>query len=369
MSENNPVLNVTRYALNSIYVIVTIKKKNMKKNIGPTTGVFLISLLLLFSGTSKAQNSDVNTFAFNSEPLIDGIVDEGWAVNEFLEIAHLLTPEKISEENFSGKFKISWYDNNLYFLFVVTDDILVLHKNQPIWQGDNINLYLDLGNEKQPSYDNNDYLYHFKWGNADYYERLDGGNGLNQIENSSSGIEFAQICDTMNHTFVMEIAIRNLAELNGPADLNESTSIGLDAGLYDCDDRGPFSNMYTNHLSWVDTTGYAWSDPSKLGTAGFANITFKSTQISNGMESLNEVRDAKVYPTRVSNSVTIQTTENENLRVEVMNLLGIKIESLVLESGNTRIDVSFLKSGVYFVNIYNARGLLISAQKILKIAD
>jgi hypothetical protein len=341
----------------------------MRKYIGLKTGSFLISLILLFCGTSNAQNINVNAYAFNTEPLINGIVDDGWANNEFLEISHLLTQEKVSEENFSGRFKISWYNNNLYFLFVVTDDILVLHKNQPIWQGDNINLYLDLGNEKNTSYDNNDYLCHFKWGNSDYYESYNGGNGLSQTDNSNAGIEFAQICDTITHTFVMEIAIRNLAELNGPSALSESTSIGLDAGLYDCDDTGQFSNMYTNHLSWVDTTGYAWSDPSKLGTAGLANITLKSTQIINGIESLNKVYDAKVYPTIVSNTVTIQTTVNENRRVEVINLLGIKIESVVLESENTRIDVSSLKSGVYFVNIYNSKGFLIGAQKILKIED
>jgi hypothetical protein len=341
----------------------------MRKYISLKTGLLLISLLMLISGNSKAQNISVNAYAFNSEPLIDGIVDDVWAINEFIEISHLLTKEMVSEENFSGRFKISWYNNNLYFLFIVTDDILVLHKGQPIWQGDNINLYLDLGNEKNTAYDNNDYLCHFKWGNSDYYERYDGGNGLNQIDNSNTGIEFAQICDTINHTFVMEIAIRNLAELNGPSILSESTSIGLDAGIYDCDDTGQFSNMYTTHLSWVDTTGYAWSDPSKLGTAGLATISLKSTQIINEIESTDEVSEVKVYPTIVSNRVTIQTTVNEDLKVEFINLLGKKIESIVLRSENTWIDVSSLKSGMYFVNIYNSKDFLIGSEKILIFKD
>ena len=337
----------------------------MRKYFGLLKGSFLIVLFMVLGGTSKAQNGGVNAYAFNSAPLIDGIVDDGWAINEFLEIAHLLTNEKISEENFSGRFKIGWFNNNLFFLFVVTDDILVLHQGQPIWLGDNINLYLDLGNEKNTAYDNNDYLCHFKWGNSDYYERYDGGNGLNQIDNSNTGIEFAQICDTINHTFVMEIAIRNVADLNGPSTLNESTSVGLDAGIYDCDDTGQFSNMYTNHLSWVDTTGYAWSDPSKLGTAGLATISLKSTQVMNGFDYSDEVRVAKVYPTIVSNSVTIQTTVNEDLNIEFMDLTGKKMESIVLRSGNTRVDVSSLKSGVYFVNIYNAKDFLIGSEKIL----
>ncbi|MBN1416930.1 MAG: hypothetical protein JW973_17670 [Bacteroidales bacterium] len=76
----------------------------------------------------------------------------------------------------------------LVFLLVVTDDILALHEGQPIWLGDNINVYLDPGNEKNTSYDDNDYLCHFKWGNSDYYERYNGGIGPIQIDNSNTGI-------------------------------------------------------------------------------------------------------------------------------------------------------------------------------------
>jgi len=167
----------------------------------------------------------------------------------------------------------------------------------------------------------------------------------------------------------MEIAIRNLSELNGPSTLSESTFIGLDAGIYDCDDTGQFSTMYTNHLSWVDTTGCAWSDPSKLGTAGLATISLKSTQILSGIKIQDKGNVAKVYPTIVSNSINIQTNLNEDLKVEVITLLGKKIESIVLKSEDTCIDVSYLKNGLYFVNIYNSKGLLIGSEKILILKD
>jgi hypothetical protein len=328
-------------------------------------GALLMGLLILSYMASKAQNINVNAYAFNSEPLIDGIVDDVWSNNEFLEISHFITDEKVSTDNFSGKFKLSWYNNNLYFLFEVTDDILVLHKGEPIWEGDNINLYLDLGNEKSVIYDNNDYLNHFKWGNSDYYERFDGEE-LIQIANSKTGIEFAQQCDTVNHKFTMEIAIRNIAELNGPLSLSESTTFGLDAGIYDCDDTGKFSNMYTNHLSWVDTTGYAWSDPSKLGSAGFASVRLKSAKVSDAIENPIIKNTIKVYPTMVSKNLTIQLAKSEDLKVEISNILGVKIESVFLRSGNTNIDVTSLKSGLYFVNVLNSKSYLIGSQKILK---
>jgi hypothetical protein len=329
-------------------------------------GYLLWGFLMFFSMPSIAQNVNVNSYAFSREPLIDGIIDDVWDVNTFLEISHLLTPEAVSKENFSGKFKIGWYNNALYFLFVVTDDILALHKDYPIWLGDNINLYLDLGNEKNTSYDDNDYLCHFKWGNSDYYEIYNGVTGPIQIDNSNAGIEFAQICDTIDHTFIMEIAVRNIAELNGPSTLSDSTTIGLDAGIYDADDTGEFPQIFTTHLSWIDTTGLAWEDPSKLGTTGLGTINLKSTQLSNGMENSAQVRAAKIYPTVVSNSVIIQTTLNENLNVEVINLLGERVVSIVLTSENARIDVSSLRSGLYFVNVYYSKGFLLGKQKIMK---
>jgi hypothetical protein len=345
--------------------------------------ILLIGIFLFFHLTSNAQ--DVNAYAFNSEPVIDGIIDDGWNDNEFLEISHFLSSEQVSEENFSGKFKVSWYNNSLYFLFEVTDDSLVLHTDMPIWLGDNINLYLDLGNEKGSSFDDNDHLFHFKWGNSEYFESKVEYQ-LVKIENSKTGVEFAQQHDAANHKLTMEIAIRNVSELNGPAvitdsttigldsvfkakwmnynllKLSDSTTIGLDAALFDADDEG----IYTNVLSWVDTTGLAWDNPSKFGTAGFATIRLKSAKTPAFSEKMKIKNRVKIFPTMVSNTLNIQPTSNEDLKVEICNILGEKMESAVLRSGNSCLDVTSLKSGLYFVNVYNLNGFPLGSQRILK---
>lgn len=326
-------------------------------------GAVLIGLLILSVIILKAQNATVNAYAFSSEPVIDGIIDNSWADNEYLQISHLLSSNtSISNEDFSGSFKLSWYNNNLYFLFVVTDDVFILNADMPIWYGDNINLYLDLGNEKSTNYDNNDYLCQFKWGNSEYYERFNG-NDLNKINNSDTAIEFAQICDTVNHLYIMEIAIRNIADMNGPASLNESTTIGLDAGIYDSDEAIP--GFYSDQLSWVDTTGYAWSDPSKLGTAGLGTATLKAAKSPNVIEELDEANPVKVYPTIVENILNIQTPLSVGLNVEIINMLGKKVESIDLTSENSGIDVSYLNAGLYYVNVYDSEGLIYSQKIIL----
>jgi hypothetical protein len=335
--------------------------KNMKRFIGLRESSLLMGLLIACIMTSKAQDIIVNAYAFNSEPLIDGIVDEAWADNDFLQISHVLVSDGTNDsEDFSGSFKISWFNNNLYFLFVVTDDILILYEDQPIWYGDNINLYLDLGNEKQPAYDNNDYLCHFKWGNSDYYERYNG-NDLIQVDNSATAIEFAQTCDTINHTFIMEIAIRNMAELNGPSVLTDTTSIGLDAGIYDSDEA---FGIFSDQLSWIDTTGLAWSDPSRLGTVGFGTIALKAAKIPEAIDRTDMTNLVKVYPTVVSDYLNIYTMITDALHIDVINLYGNKVESVVLRSENSGIDISLLNAGLYIVNVYDPKGL-ISSQKII----
>jgi hypothetical protein len=346
--------------------------------------IILIVIVLFIHLTSNAQ--DVNAYAFSSEPVIDGITDEGWNDNEFLEISHFLSSYPVSEENFSGKFKVSWFNNSLYFLFEVLDDSLVLHTDMPIWLGDNINLYLDLGNEKSTTYDNNDYLFHFKWGNSDYFESKVEYQ-LVKIENSKTGVEFAQQYDATNHKMIMEIAIRNVAEMIEPAlppdsttiepdsvlelkgmyynplKLSDSTIIGLDVALFDADDEG----IYTNILSWIDTTGLAWDDPSKFGTAGFASILLKSAKTPTVKEYLKTKNRVKIFPTSVSNTINIQSSTNEELKVEICNIHGEKIKSTVLQSVNSILDVTSLKSGLYFVSLFNTKGALVGSQKIMKI--
>lgn len=322
----------------------------------------LTGLLTIFFVSAKAQDVNVYAYAFTSEPKIDGYIDKEWDDNDFLEISNILSNNKtLAKDDFSGSFKISWYNNKLYFLFVITDDSLVYNEGRPIWLGDNINLYLDLGNEKEIQYDNNDYLCHFKWGNSEYYERYNGDD-LIQINNSSNAIEFAQTCDTINHVFIMEIAIHNLAELNGPSVLDEETSIGLDAGIYDCDDE--IDGFFSDHLSWIDTTGYAWSDPSKLGTAGFGTATLKAAKIASTPRIPDKVNLVQIYPTIASQTLNIRTNSVENLNFQLFDLCGNKVASEVLASVNSRIDVSMLKSGLYIAQVYSSKKLL-NSQKII----
>ena len=320
-----------------------------------------MGLMFAFLSIQRAQEVTVTAYAFSSAPVIDGVIDEGWTVNSYQPIEHLLSlNDTIAPEDFSGSFKISWYDNELYFLFVVTDDILMLNEGQPIWLGDNINLYLDLGNEKSETYDDNDYLCHFKWGNSEYYERYNGED-LIQIDNSADAVEFAQTCDTMNHTFIMEIVLHNLADMNGPAVLDETTSIGLDAGLYDADEEPGF---YSDQLSWVDTTGLAWMDPSKLGTSGFGSVVLKSAQNPDELEGTSGTPSIQLFPTPTSESLHIRTDYTEDLYVEMIDLSGRRVGSWVLDPGDTDIDIGSLDAGLYLVNLFDRNGL-IHSQKII----
>jgi hypothetical protein len=332
----------------------------MKTKIFVLNWSIFIGLSILLSSASTAQEVSVDVYAFSSEPLIDGIIDEVWEINDYIQISHQLMPvEPVASDDFSGRFKIGWYNNMLYFLFVVTDDIFIPNEGQPIWLGDNINIYLDLGNEKDSSYDENDHLCHYKWGNSDYYEKYDGTN-LVQINNHMA-VEFAQVCDPLNNTFVMEIAFRFLEEFHGPSVLDESTSIGLDAGIYDLDDS---IGMFSAHLSWVDTTGLAWSDPSRLGTAGFGTIMLKEAKEPNIVLPQKKVEKPLVFPTLTSESLTIRSGNYNFLHVEIFDLLGNRVIAQPVSEEKAQIDVSQLQQGIYFIRVFNS-GRLVGAEKII----
>jgi hypothetical protein len=94
----------------------------------------------------------------------------------------------------------------------------------------------------------------------------------------------------------------------------------LDAVLFDADDEG----IYTNILSWVDTTGLAWNDPSKFGTAGFATIRLKSAKKPDEKEVMKTKNLVKIFPSMASNFISIQSTSYEGLKVEICDILGKK---------------------------------------------
>jgi len=71
-----------------------------------------------------------------------------------------------------------------------------------------------------------------------------------------------------------------------------------------------------------------------------------------------------LYPNPTSNEI-FANADVDGLKMEVYNLVGIKVASHILVSGANRIDVSSLSSGTYFFKILDATGMLKTEKVVL----
>jgi hypothetical protein len=75
-----------------------------------------------------------------------------------------------------------------------------------------------------------------------------------------------------------------------------------------------------------------------------------------------------VYPNPANSSITVNLTNRQVNRPEyrIYNISGQLQEKGRLKSENQSLDISYLSTGIYFVNIYNGKGDRVYSQKIIK---
>lgn len=108
--------------------------------------------------------------------------------------------------------------------------------------------------------------------------------------------------------------------------------------------RFTFSNnsLLVNYLSGPVET-YSLDNVSKL--------TFKSVVTGVDNLSLTGARVLKVYPNPVSEVVYIQNAPETDFTVSIYRMNGVLVLTTKLSSGTKSIDVSYLSSGLYLLNV------------------
>jgi hypothetical protein len=209
----------------------------------------------------------------STAPVIDGTAETQWT--GFAKAGL----DKISLGTFSGAADLSatyqvCYDaTNLYFLVDVTDDVL---KNDGgnRYDNDGLELFIDMGNDKNTSYGTDDYTYNFVYNDPVIYE--------NQ-HNAITGVTFAQALKTGG--YIMEIKIPWTTLGTTPVQ-GSGVFMGFDLHVDDDDNGGARDAK----KAWYDCADVAWKDPSSLGTLQESGCTtsiatdfinFQSTMLSN----------------------------------------------------------------------------------------
>jgi hypothetical protein len=64
-----------------------------------------------------------------------------------------------------------------------------------------------------------------------------------------------------------------------------------------------------------------------------------------------------IFPNPARHELTVDIKSNEVVQAQIIDLTG-KVQAQEVISGSTRLDVSFLKAGVYFVRIEGSNATL-----------
>jgi len=168
----------------------------MKNNMILLCAFILFSALVNTSAVAREGLNNLTAHKVQAQINIDGIADEAsWQLAGWQPIDKLILGIMPSKEDFNGRFKIMWDEQQLFLLVEITDDILFDQHADPrylYWDDDCLEIFLDedaSGGNHQFNY--NAFAYHVALDNqvVDIGEKQTDGTDsfvlLNEHVNSS----------------------------------------------------------------------------------------------------------------------------------------------------------------------------------------
>lgn len=184
-------------------------------------------------------------------PVLDGSgADEVWELSDWLPIDRVWAGAQPTPDDFSGRYKLAWDENNLYILVEITDDSLLdIHTDETehFWDDDCLEIFVDedaSGSAGQQAYNT-----------FNYNISLDGR--VRDIAPDSSFQYFDDHCLTRRisrgHVSTWEIAVRifdgkqfNKQEENVPKLLKTGKKMGFALAYSDNDHSAERENWIGN---------------------------------------------------------------------------------------------------------------------------
>ncbi len=205
----------------------------------------------------------------------DGIAneDEPWDTISALPVENFIDVENITDDNdFKAEAKVFWTDTYLSMFITVQDDSIFTGAEE-VYNGDNIELYLDMNNSKLVKLprdagwsqrpwdqnDNNDFQIRFVPGST---EISLSGEDADIIDNISKTALVGYNETENGYTFEFNMKFDNLAAGCDNFESVAGTQIGFDLNISD-NDNDPDAR---DQVAWNSKTAWVWNDPSLWGT-------------------------------------------------------------------------------------------------------
>jgi len=250
----------------------------MEKNTLIGLAVAFCTLIFVLLPTDKDENAlpsaeyapKAHFSAHYGTPLLDGNgQDEGWQKAPWLPLDQVWIGAPPTPEDFSGRYKMMWDENNLYILAEITDDALVdTHPDglEKYWDDDCLEIFVDedaSGGDHQYNY--NAFAYHIA---------LDG-----KVTDTNPDKAFAYFNDhcvtrrnTVGQTTTWEVAVKIFdgkhyedgAE-NIPKMLSEGKKMGFALAYCDNDRSAERENFIGNVAVAGEDKNRGWIDAGIFG--------------------------------------------------------------------------------------------------------
>lgn len=80
-------------------------------------------------------------------------------------------------------------------------------------------------------------------------------------------------------------------------------------------------------------------------------VYYTANAWSTATKEVEKSKEFSFYPNPVRDQLTIKYAAKENVKVEIFNLIGMKVKTYTHDGNSTIIQLSDLKKGVYFIRV------------------
>jgi len=247
--------------------------------------IILILLTLCFFNCNNDKKENVETISKSTKPEkqlreipkaknaieIDGIANEtSWNDAEWYPIDQIWLGDSLTQNDFSGRFKITWDNEALYVLAEIKDDTLIDKIKDPLvkwWDDDCLEIFVDEDNSGgEHQYNHNAFAYHIALnGNVVDMSTKKVGKMYNSHVKSK--------ITTTNNTSVWEVKMylyedtyNDNSNSNKPVKLSTNKKVGFAIAYCDND----YSEERENFIGSIPVEGVdknrGWIDANIFGT-------------------------------------------------------------------------------------------------------
>jgi len=309
--------------------------------------IYTLFLACIFAVAATAQDATFYKLPDDCVPSIDGIAEDYWANVDAYNI----------DQNFQAElptldlctWQAVWNDTVIIVLVTTQEDnwCAAWCSGLADWQSDKPEVYFDvnavLDDAAGPSTNGATPNGHFQIAPGPSPTTMDTAmaSGTGQ---ANLGFYYGYVIDDPDETWEYAAKIVDMIDAeSAPVDPSAAPTIGFDVTFIDFDEgdadrkRAVWMNIGTVNESWVD-----------MDICG--EVTFSTDEIDCGTGIFTpQVANLNVYPNPTMDYLQIEADFNEAV---ITNIIGQ--EALILRDvKGTRIDISSLESGLYFISLYN----------------